>query len=74
MHQGTWLGWPHELTDWPGKFAPDTVGPFCVDGTLLSAGGEICLLVPFAGSGQGNSVPRGEKRVGGIFWRRPGHS
>jgi agmatine deiminase len=21
-HAATWLGWPHELTDWPGKFAP----------------------------------------------------
>jgi agmatine deiminase len=21
-HKATWLGWPHELTDWPGKFAP----------------------------------------------------
>jgi len=21
-HEGTWLAWPHELTDWPGKFAP----------------------------------------------------
>ncbi len=21
-HQGTWLAWPHERTDWPGKFAP----------------------------------------------------
>ena len=21
-HEGTWLGWPHELTDWPGKFTP----------------------------------------------------
>jgi agmatine deiminase len=21
-HEGTWLGWPHELTDWPGKFSP----------------------------------------------------
>jgi agmatine deiminase len=20
-HQATWLGWPHEVTDWPGKFA-----------------------------------------------------
>jgi agmatine deiminase len=20
-HQATWLGWPHERTDWPGKFA-----------------------------------------------------
>jgi agmatine deiminase len=22
QHQSTWLGWPHELTDWPGKFSP----------------------------------------------------
>ncbi len=21
-HQATWLAWPHETTDWPGKFAP----------------------------------------------------
>jgi agmatine deiminase len=21
-HEATWLAWPHELTDWPGKFAP----------------------------------------------------
>jgi agmatine deiminase len=21
-HAATWLGWPHELTDWPGKFSP----------------------------------------------------
>jgi agmatine deiminase len=21
-HEATWLGWPHNLTDWPGKFAP----------------------------------------------------
>jgi agmatine deiminase len=21
-HEATWLCWPHELTDWPGKFAP----------------------------------------------------
>jgi len=21
-HEGTWLGWPHEVTDWPGKFSP----------------------------------------------------
>ena len=21
-HEGTFLGWPHELSDWPGKFAP----------------------------------------------------
>ena len=21
-HQATWIAWPHNLTDWPGKFAP----------------------------------------------------
>lgn len=21
-HEATWLGWPHQLTDWPGKFSP----------------------------------------------------
>jgi agmatine deiminase len=21
-HEATWLGWPHNLTDWPGKFEP----------------------------------------------------
>jgi agmatine deiminase len=21
-HTATWLSWPHEMTDWPGKFAP----------------------------------------------------
>ena len=21
-HEATWLAWPHEKTDWPGKFAP----------------------------------------------------
>ncbi|MBM3755851.1 MAG: agmatine deiminase family protein [Acidobacteria bacterium] len=21
-HEGTWLAWPHERSDWPGKFAP----------------------------------------------------
>lgn len=24
-HAGTWLAWPHRLSDWPGKFAP--IGP-----------------------------------------------
>jgi agmatine deiminase len=21
-HEATWIGWPHQKTDWPGKFAP----------------------------------------------------
>jgi agmatine deiminase len=22
FHEATWIGWPHNLSDWPGKFAP----------------------------------------------------
>jgi agmatine deiminase len=22
LHEATWIGWPHNPTDWPGKFAP----------------------------------------------------
>lgn len=22
LHEATWIAWPHEKTDWPGKFAP----------------------------------------------------
>src|SRR6188768_3041464 len=22
QHEATWLAWPHEKSDWPGKFAP----------------------------------------------------
>ncbi len=22
LHEGTWIAWPHEKSDWPGKFAP----------------------------------------------------
>src|SRR5262245_57027895 len=22
LHASTWLAWPHERSDWPGKFAP----------------------------------------------------
>src|SRR5260370_30691405 len=22
VHEATWLAWPHEQTDWPGKFVP----------------------------------------------------
>ena len=21
-HAATWIGWPHNVTDWPGKFPP----------------------------------------------------
>jgi agmatine deiminase len=44
-HEATWLGWPHNVTDWPGKFAPI---PW-VYGEIVRhlAGGEsVRILVP----------------------------
>ena len=44
-HEATWLGWPHNLSDWPGRFAPI---PW-VYGEIVRklAGGELVrVLVP----------------------------
>jgi agmatine deiminase len=44
-HEATWLGWPHNLSDWPGRFAPI---PW-VYGEIVRklAGGErVRILVP----------------------------
>ncbi len=65
-HEGTWLGWPHELTDWPGKFAP-IPWAFAEMVRLLSQAEKIFLLVPFAGSAQGKQYRAAEKRVRGIL-------
>jgi agmatine deiminase len=43
-HEGTWLGWPHELTDWPGKFAP-IPWAFAEMVRLLSEVERVFLLV-----------------------------
>jgi agmatine deiminase len=43
-HEGTWLGWPHELTDWPGKFAP-IPWAFAEMVRLLSQVERVFLLV-----------------------------
>jgi agmatine deiminase len=43
-HEATWLGWPHELTDWPGKFAP-IPWAFAEIVRLLSAVESVYLLV-----------------------------
>jgi agmatine deiminase len=43
-HHATWLGWPHNLSDWPGKFAPiPWVYAEIVD--KLSAGETVRVLV-----------------------------
>jgi agmatine deiminase len=43
-HEATWLGWPHELTDWPGKFAP-IPWAFAEIVRLLSQVENVYLLV-----------------------------
>jgi agmatine deiminase len=43
-HQATWLGWPHELTDWPGKFAP-IPWVFAEIVRHLAKAERVCLLV-----------------------------
>jgi agmatine deiminase len=44
LHQATWLGWPHEVTDWPGKF-PAIPWAFAEIVRLLSAVERVYLLV-----------------------------
>src|SRR3982074_3809059 len=56
-HAATWLGWPHELTDWPGKFAP-IPWAFAEIVRYLSQVERVYLLVQDAAS---------EKRVRGIL-------
>jgi agmatine deiminase len=43
-HAATWLGWPHNASDWPGKFEviPWVYGEMA---RKISAGENICLLV-----------------------------
>jgi agmatine deiminase len=43
-HEATWLGWPHEVTDWPGKFAP-IPWAFAEIVRHLSQVERVCLLV-----------------------------
>ena len=43
-HAATWLGWPHNASDWPGKFEviPWVYGEMV---RKISAGENICLIV-----------------------------
>jgi agmatine deiminase len=43
-HEATWLGWPHEVTDWPGKF-PAIPWAFAEIVRLLSEVEKVYLLV-----------------------------
>ena len=43
-HEATWLGWPHNLSDWPGKFAP-IPWVFADIARKVSAGELVRILV-----------------------------
>lgn len=60
-HEATWLGWPHELTDWPGKFAP-IPWAFAEIVRLLSQVERVHLLVE---DGQAETRVRGILRKAG---------
>ncbi|MGD0435857.1 MAG: agmatine deiminase family protein [Bryobacteraceae bacterium] len=55
-HQATWLAWPRERTDWPGKFAPI---PWVYGDIVrrLAAVERVCILVEDA------ATERGARRV-----------
>jgi agmatine deiminase len=44
-HEATWLGWPHNLSDWPGRFAPI---PWAFGEIVrkLAEGERVRILVP----------------------------
>ena len=44
-HEATWLGWPHNLSDWPGRFAPI---PWVYGEIVrkLAEGESVRILVP----------------------------
>ncbi len=43
-HEATWLGWPHNVTDWPGKFAP-IPWVFGEMARLISEGENVHIIV-----------------------------
>ncbi len=43
-HEGTWLAWPHEKSDWPGKFAP-IPWVYCEIVRLLARTERVHILV-----------------------------
>jgi agmatine deiminase len=62
-HEATWLGWPHEVTDWPGKFSA-IPWAFAEIVRQLSKVEKVYLLV---------ENPAAEKRVRGILQKSGAH-
>ena len=72
-HEATWLGWPHELTDWPGKFAP-IPWAFAEMVRLLSQVERVFLLVEdYAGEKRARAILKkaGAKLESVEFFRVP---
>ena len=44
-HEATWLGWPHNLSDWPGRFAP-IPWAYAEIVRKLAEGERVRILVP----------------------------
>jgi agmatine deiminase len=50
-HRATWLAWPHQCDDWPGKFAPipwvygEIIRHLLGPASRQSASEEVCILV-----------------------------
>lgn len=44
-HAATWLAWPHEPTDWPGKFEP-IPHLYCEIVRILARGEDVRILIP----------------------------
>jgi len=56
-HEATWLGWPHELSDWPGKFEPVPY-LYAEIVRILSRREQVRILAPAAVQPQAKSLLR----------------
>ena len=60
-HAATWLAWPHEQSDWPGKFAA-MPWVFAEMARMLTRGERVRMLV--RGNADHQSGRGGRSRVG----------
>ncbi|MBI2502528.1 MAG: agmatine deiminase family protein [Candidatus Latescibacteria bacterium] len=58
-HRATWLGWPHNRSDWPGKLAPI---PWVYGEIVrkLTPGEQVCILV---------NSPSHQAQASRVLWR-----
>jgi len=43
-HEATWIGWPHNKEDWPGKFTP-IIWVYCEIVKKISEGEKVRIIV-----------------------------